>query len=101
VPFLKCEPTPAIISHVPLVIFVILEALKFKESELVLTPLGHEYDKGPAICLAVVSLTSIKAFTCSNPSNKYAIPIMARAPRHFNKIELMLTIRTIISSAYI
>lgn len=65
-------------------------------------PLGHEYDKGPAICLAVVSLTSIKAFTCSKPSNNDANPIMATIPRHFfNKIQSMLTVRRIDTSAYI
>jgi len=100
VPFLKCGPgpSPAIISQVPLVRFEILEALKFKERELVSAPVGHEYDNGPAIFLAVVSLTSIEASTCSKPTSSDANPIIAKVPRHFfNIIKLMFTLRRIIN----
>jgi len=91
VPFLKYGPPPAIISHLPPVLLAILDPLKLKESVLVVTPLGHEYDKGPAICLAVVSLTSIKPFTSSKPDNNETIPAIATKPSHlYNKSELKL-----------
>jgi hypothetical protein len=59
VPFLKAGPA-AIISHVPPVLLAILDAVKFIEMVCTLTPLGHEYDGGPGMCLAVVILTFIK-----------------------------------------
>jgi hypothetical protein len=98
VPFLKYGPPSAIISQLPPVLLAILDPLKLKESALVVTPLGHEYDKGPAICLAVVSLTSIKPLTSSKPDNNEANPAIAARPSHlYNKSELR-SIKSIVIS---
>jgi hypothetical protein len=48
-----------------------------------------------------VSLTSIRAFTCSKPGTNDVIPLMARGKTFLQQVELMLTMRIIIISAYI